>query len=417
MKKTFKIISIILLIILILGGLYFWFFIRTPDTKNGSGINTNSIMKGFNPFNREPIKITPNTNTSTSTETISDNNTNVVVLNKLRKISETPVGGMNASSTIIRYIDRGLGHIYELGATSTEIEKISNTTIPRVYESYWNKNLNQVVLRYIKANTDEIVNFFGEIRPVKLSSTTDQNTTKYEVKGKFLSKNISNVTVSPKGDRIFYTEVIDNKTIGYISNFDDTKRVKVFDSPLIYINIDWPEENTLIMSTKPSGSSYGYIYSINIKNGSQKKIFDGKNGFSAKISRDLKRIMYSTTYQDTFKTYVYDISKNKNSEVIFNTLVDKCVWSNIRKNEAYCAVPNSVPKGYYPDDWYMGKTLFTDQIWHIDTESGEVHLLSDPLIDSSVKIDATKLVLDPKENYLYFINKQDLSLWSLEINK
>lgn len=417
MKKTLSITLIVLLTIIILGGLYFWFFIRKNDTNSNSNTNTNSIVNGFNPFNREPIKITPSSGTSTDNETISNNNTSVVVMNKLRKISETPVGGMSASSTAVRYIDRGLGHIFELEATSTESEKISNTTIPRVYESYWNKNLNQVILRYIKANTDDIINFFGEIKPVKLSSTTDQNTTRYEVKGKFLSKNISNIAVSPKGDRIFYTDVSEGKTIGYISNFDDTKKVKVFDTPLTQINIDWPEENTLVLSTKPSGASYGYIYTINIKNGYQKKIFDGKNGFSAKISRDLKKIMYSTTYQDTFKTYVYDISKNKNSEVIFNTLVDKCVWSNIRKNEAYCAVPNSVPKGYYPDDWYMGKTLFTDQIWHIDTESGEVHLLSDPLIDSSVKIDAIKLVLDPKENRLYFINKQDLSLWSLDINK
>jgi hypothetical protein len=44
-------------------------------------------------------------------------------------------------------------------------------------------------------------------------------------------------------------------------------------------------------------------------------------------------------------------------------------------------------------------------------------MLANPLVVSDVMIDAINLKLDPKENNLYFINKYDLSLWVLDLNK
>jgi hypothetical protein len=415
MKKS-TYISIVIVVIVIIVGLYYWFFLRNVG---GSAQNPKpeSIIQGFNPFSRNTIIVT--NNNSNNTKASTTNNipiSNNEPLAKLRKISETPVGGMSASSTVLRYVDRGLGHVFEIGATSTESEKISNTTIPRVYESYWNKNLNQVVFRYIKADSDNVVNFFGEIKSTKNASSS-QDTTRYEIKGKFLSNTISQIAVSPKGDRIFTLNIEGGNGIGYISNFDETKRVKLFDTPMTQVKVEWPVEGFITLTTRASSASLGYMYIVDTKTGYISKILTGSNGFSAKPSLDLKKIVYSKAINNSVKTYIYDISKGNTVETVFNTLPEKCVWSNNRKNEAYCAVPTSFKDGIYPDDWYKGNVSFIDQIWHINTDTGEVHMLANPLVVSDVMIDAINLKLDPKENNLYFINKYDLSLWVLDLNK
>jgi len=52
----------------------------------------------------------------------------------------------------------------------------------------------------------------------------------------------------------------------------------------------------------------------------------------------------------------------------------------------------------------------------LDTTTGEVHLLANLLNLADELIDATNLSLDPNENFLYFVNKRDLTLWSLDLN-
>ena len=134
------------------------------------------------------------------------------------------------------------------------------------------------------------------------------------------------------------------------------------------------------------------------------------------MSRDAKNVVYSVG-GSAIATRLVNIRTGTTTEVIFNTLADKCVWSTLRKNELYCAVPNNVPSAIYPDDWYKGKVSFVDKIWHMDTNTGEVHLIANLLTLSNKLIDVTQLVLDPKENYLYFINKNDLTPWVLDLNQ
>ena len=103
--------------------------------------------------------------------------------------------------------------------------------------------------------------------------------------------------------------------------------------------------------------------------------------------------------------------------MIFKTLSDKCAWSKIKKDELFCGVPTEIPDAIYPDDWYKGSISFIDQIWHVNATTGEVHLLANLTQLSNKAIDVIDLALDPKENTLYFINKEDLNLWALDLNQ
>ena len=417
-----KIILIFILIILLLaGGIYYFFFYQSSPL---SLIDTEETKTtGFSPINRASITTPRNTPISaTSTDRSPNTFAQQTKLPALRHLSTTPIGGFmassTASSTVVRFVDRGVGHIYESSSITDEIRKISNTTIPRVYESYWNKNLNTAVFRYMKDETDTISNFYAEIRPIKTSTSTfvTSNEINSEVKGKFISQDIKEMAVSPKKDRIFTLGVENGRGIGYVSGFDESKKTKIIDTPITQVSVEWPEENTVAITTKPSGVSSGYLYFLDIKKTSLKKILGGIIGLSTKVSPDAKKILFSSSNSRGFATNLYNTKDNSNQEMVFRTLADKCVWSRIRPNEIYCSVPVEIPKGVYPDDWYKGTVSFTDQIWHLDTTTGEVHLLANLLKISDELIDAIDLTLDPKENFLYFVNKRDLTLWSLDLN-
>lgn len=410
---------IIFLVLFFLGGAYYWLVILEnpiPFTE------TEENPSGFNPFNRQ--NITPPVETTGPIETENGNQvpiTQAPEIPVLRLLSETPVGGMSASTTasttLVRFVDRGAGHIFEAYSDTLAIEKISNTTLPRIYESFWNKDLSATILRYIKDGSDDVTNFYGEIRKTADFTSTTTNKTPYEVRGRFLSPNIKDISISPKKDRIFSINVEGGRGIGYVSQFDETKKVRILDTPLTQIQSFWPEENTIFISTKASGVSSGYFYSIDVRSSEIKKILGGILGLGVLPSADAKQVLFSTRNGRTVGTSLYNIEEKSSKSIIFKTLSEKCVWSTLRKNEIYCAVPTEIPDGLYPDDWYSGTISFIDQIWHLDTETGEVHLIANLLNLSDQLIDAINLSLDPKENYLYFINKNDLSLWSLDLNR
>ncbi|MDO8430595.1 MAG: hypothetical protein Q7S72_01225 [Candidatus Taylorbacteria bacterium] len=173
----------------------------------------------------------------------------------------------------------------------------------------------------------------------------------------------------------------------------------------------------MTISTKASAVASGFIYTQSTKGGIMKNVLSGIKGLTGKINRDLTKIIYSGSAGGSFITFIKNIKDGTVQELVFKTLSDKCVWSNLRKNEVYCAAPTEIPQGLYPDDWYKGSISFVDQIWYLNTTTGEVHLMASPLELSDTLIDATNLILDPEEYTLYFINKRDLTLWALDLNQ
>ena len=418
MKKALYTITTIIILALIAAGIYYWFFYSKVPPQNTDG---NNIDTGFNPLTNGglPGNNGNQTGNNDNVDNTNNNQTNNAEfkLPKLRQISSAPVAGYIASSTasssVVRFVDRGTGHVYEANNISESITKISNTTLPKIYEAYSNKNGTNFLFRYLKNDSDIVSNFYAELRKTGTSTTE----TPFEIKGKFLSPDIKQVVVSPTGDKVFTWNIESGDGVGYISSFDEKTKIKVSNIPFTQVNIDWPENNTLIVSTKPSAIASSYVYSIDTKNGVYKSLISGIKGLSAKVSHDGLNILNSFKNNDSVITSILNIKNGSSQEVIFRTLADKCIWSNIKKDDVFCAVPTEIPDAVYPDDWYMGKVSFIDQIWHLNTTTGEVRLLANLLQLSNKAIDATDLSLDPKENTLYFINKEDLNLWALDLNQ
>jgi len=433
-KKTFTLI--ILIILIVLGGGYYWFFVRVPSlsVNTNSTNNQNSGNGIFAPFGQpnqsNSVATTSNNSSIIATSTIST----VPVVPVLRELSTMPVGGMmsstTASTTIVRWIDRGTGHIYQAYADNTAIDEISNTTIPMIYQSYWNTAANSFIFSSLSDNSNTVNDFYTTLIPSGAApvastsaSTSSAQLTQYSLAGSPLSGETLALAVSPtlgKSNNQVLTLLDDGNggSAGYISNFDGSKKTQIFDTPLQQINIQWPAATTVAVTTKATASGTGFLYFVNPKTGNFNKIIGGIYGLSTLTNSDASEVLYShtNTAGTGITTSIYNVTTGQSSDLPFNTLAEKCVWSTLQKTDLYCAIPSNIPSGTYPDSWYQGTVSFSDSLWEIDTITGDVHELIDLTKTAGQPVDAENLQLSPDESFIYFINKTDLSLWSFNLN-
>ncbi len=407
MSRTATFISILLLFVLILAGLWWWIFFEKSSSPISTPTNT-TRPQAFSPLNPNNTTTQPtSTTTPPEEEPTINSETPAFVPKKIRKLYPTPVAyGLTASSTAssssVFFVDRGTGHIYNMSIDEERPDKISNTTILRVFENIIDPKAKNIVLRYIKEGSEIITTVFAPIDT--------------EIKAKGATNNIQEITLSPKGDRIFILENTTSGSSGYISKIDGTVKTLVFTSPLKELLATWPEEGTISITTKASYLKPGYLFLLNAKTGDSKKVLGPIYGLTSNVSGDGKRVLFSVSDSGKISTKMLNLSDGSIQETLLQTLPEKCIWSKVKKTSVYCAVPND-PAQNMPDAWYKGLVRGVDQIWHLDTVTNEVGKLSNLLTDTGTLIDAVNLTLDEKEYALYFINQNDLSLWSADLRE
>ena len=425
-----KLIFIIAVIAIIAGGVYWYLMISTPADIIVTGDDV--TPSGFIPFNR-PSTNTGGTNVGTSTGS-GDNTATTsstaepVPIPVLRLLSNTPVGGYGASSTKdttnVRWVDRGRGNIYESDQNTLDIKTLSNTILPRVYESIWDKNLNAFLGTLLNEDGKTTTTVYAEIvkrMDTETSATNTQNISApapFELKGRDLPDGIIDIVLSPNKDRIFMLVLEGNQSAGYTSTITGGNLTKIFTTPLTQITASWPETNTIAITTNGSGAQNGYLYFVNPQNGVWKKILGPLPGLNAKINKNATYAVISVTGNNrNVLTSIYNIKEGQGTDAVIRTLADKCTWGNDNTIMLYCAVPTQPFPALYPDDWYTGAVSLVDKIWQVNAETGEIKLLSSIVDTSDRVIDAFNLGLDDKDKYLIFMNKNDLSLWSLNVGE
>jgi hypothetical protein len=111
-----------------------------------------------------------------------------------------------------------------------------------------------------------------------------------------------------------------------------------------------------------------------------------------------------------------NFSDNNLSSLNFNTLSDKCA---VLASLQICSVPKEI-KNYdtgLPDAWYQGFTSWNDDLYVVNENYSYGEKLFDFKIDGEVydTIDSKDLKINSLLTHLLFINKNDGSLWSLNI--
>ena len=439
-KKT--IIIFIVVFIFVGSGIWagYYYF---GNNQNSSTSTNNSVTLGNQTFNPFGTGTTTNTNTATNTDTTTTDTTGSTPVVKadsvFHQITDFAISGAayfedtkpiiettgtTTTPTIpvttttkttkkvaikkveqkfeiipsLRYVEKANGHIYQRNISTKESTKISNSTIPSIYEALFNSDASTVIYRYLSSDGVTISSYVASLGGAK---------------GEFLASDILDVSLSPDKNSFFYLIKNPNGISGVTKSFKDTKINNVWTSPYTEWLSQWVSPQKVFLTTKASWSYQGSLFSLNTSNGTMTKIFGDIPGLTTLANTGATLVLYNNSTTIGPKLEVFDINKHKVEDLDVYGLPDKCVWSN-DKISIYCALPKVITGTQYPDSWYQGLISFDDYFVRIDTNTNQVSTIADSTDETSV--DATHLFLDKAEKQLFFTNKKDSTLWSLDLN-
>lgn len=316
---------------------------------------------------------------------------------KLIRLSDEPVAGFVALERgRIRYAERATGHIYEVNGNGEEKIRISNTTIPRVFRTVWAPKGDYVALGIIDG--DQNAKYFL----ATLTGTTTE--------GVFLPADAIPFAFSAT-NQIAYLASINNNYSIVTADTKNQKQKIVYSSPFRDFLIDQPSENLFSLATRPSGTVGGYLYTFNAKSSAFEKILSNTLGLEALWSLDAKNILISKFDNRSGEIFASAIDERGNTiKDLGNTLAAKCSWSSSDRLALYCAMPKTRPNATYPDDWYKGKVALEDNIQklYLTATSSETIL-------AEHNFDVAQIGVDARDEYLYFLDKNDWGLWGLKL--
>lgn len=409
-KATLIIVTAIVLIAIAIVGFYLFFLKGQGNTPNDNAANPPSFPSLPNGGGNSGTVTTPGGNTSVG-------GTATAQIPRLRQISKDPTAGAtffdlpvstSSKQTVIRYVDRATGNIFETSPTSLTATRISNKTIPTVYEASFASEGNSLLMRRVKDGSQTIETFAATL-------SKSASSTSLSLGGSFLTQNITQISVSPDKTKIFYLYNTDNGSVGIVANPDGSKKTLVFESSAREWLSDWSGAKTITIVNKPTAGVSGTAYFLDTSTGGLRQVMSG-NGLSVLSSPDSKTVLYGIGEQNQNSLYLgsFSVKDGRKNNLSVQTLPEKCVWSGNNEN-VYCAVPNLIPTGSYPDFWYQGLVSFGDEIWKVDTTTGQTTFSASIVQLAGKDIDVINPTLDASEKYLMFINKKDLSLWILKI--
>lgn len=442
MSKKIRII-IAISIIIIIGILGFLFFYKNSGGKTGFDLAKDALPfgkgaqndlgftqtptkdeGGFFSFNKDGIE-TPKL-FQIHKESIAGAYPFIKKITSKTEVGDTPnensepVVEKKEEVVFIRYMERGLGHIFETNISTMKENRISNITRLKIYESVWGNDGKNVVIRYLDDVNNETIRSFL----IKLSENTLTEEIPGEVvdisiepkeEGLFLPENIKNITTSTDSKKVFYIIDTGDSAIGTIYNMESGNSTQILRSALTEWLIQWPNDNIITLTTKPSSNIPGFLYFLDTDTENMTKILGNINGLTTLVSPNGKKVLYSESVGGVITLNVYDIEKQSTEKLPLTTLPEKCIWGVNSITTIYCAIPTTISINSYPDQWYKGLISFSDEVWKINTETYTTEFIISPTDEIREDMDIINLSIDPNSEYLFFSNKKDLSLWGIKL--
>jgi hypothetical protein len=323
---------------------------------------------------------------------------------KPRKISvmATTTETAYSTTTRIRFVEQGSGHIYEQNYASSTTRKLTNTTIPKTQEAYFLDNGNKVLLRYLDAKNKTVENYLATI-PV--SSVPDTLT------GSFLSGNIKAISVSPSTTEFFYLAKTAVGSIGNIYNTKTASERRVFSSEFSEWLPAWVG-SSIFVTTKAASSVQGYTYSQSLTKNTLSRVTGNKLGLTSLPSPDGNKVLLG----EGLRLSILTVSTGQIVQIpTVYTVPEKCTWV---RDVVYCFGSETITPGNFPDIWYQGKQNLSDALYSINTITGTSYLLAtmpELYTKGDIFIDAVNPLVSKDYNTLVFINKLDMTPWYINL--
>ena len=420
-----KLLFAIIFTLLFAVGIIIWFFFfAQPNTSPTLGSTTNPLLPSSFPkrfqfiFNNndEPVS------TSTTEMTFPEKEALTQIWNKpatgqtfvtqaiVKEIDATTTQGtstvkikklINATTTILMFVDRTTGYIYAYNREINKVYQISNTTIPGIYDAYIVDNGKRIVLRYEDLERKVIV---GVLANIPLVSEKEQakpllNTT-------YLPAQVTSVAVNKKKTALSYFVTGDNGSSIY--TLSQKGAILIANTPFKEWSLSYGGDN-LYATSKPSA----YLEGQTVLLPSFDFVVGGKTGLMSNPGENNIFInsMWSNKGLKTFLT-----SGSEQIVLDIQTLSSKCGWGE--KDFLICAVPKIIPRDDegFPDDWFQGRNSFEDILVIVNTKTGETSQFYYFKTKENTIFDVTNFSLSKDNTLITFNRKQDATLWLLDTN-
>jgi len=325
---------------------------------------------------------------------------------RLRQLTTKPVVGFaevqatTSDPVVVYYAEAGTGHVYTIRLDSGEETRLSNTTVDKASFASFSPKGDAVAIRsHNDKRTSELtVGTFDQGSGGLKTMTFSPTVTDFSLVS---SSSLLYSTESPYG------------LIAHEYNFNKAVDTTLFTVPFHEAKIIWGSSTTATHAAypKPSYLLEGYLYRFT--KGTMSRLPAAGYGLSAFIAGN--NVIYTSASDYTPKSTVYNESTNTHHPLSIVTMPEKCTSSVKRMNTLWCGYELKKGEFEFPDTWYRGEISYKDSLWLVDLELGNAELLVDTFIASQRELDVTELTVGPSESTLYFINKNDNTLWMYEL--
>ena len=228
---------------------------------------------------------------------------------------------------------------------------------------------------------------------------------------KALPAGTAGLSLSPLGDEVIILSPEGNafKITTAKSDLSESKNITATKIPDLVL--DWHNENSVALKTKPSGLAWGLLYNLDLKTKKISRITGNVYGLTSLFSPSGKKVLISETEEDGFDLKLRSINLEKNTQSAINefTLPEKCVWSQDDRT-LLCSIIKTSNDYIMPDDYYKRKIKSSgEEIIRINLDTGQKQKMIAGVFD------AANMFLAPDESYLFFINKIDGRLYRLTL--
>jgi len=410
-KKKIILIGIIVLLVLVGAVAYYYLIIRGekdagplfPAFANLFGDRTEDIDFGDS---QPPRRLD---------DLLLNDSTTGTAAPRLRQLSTESVAGarFNNINNSVEYVARRNAHIYEISLESFATKKIANRTIPGIYEALWDVDGVFIVLRHLDPNDlDSIQSFFAQID--NASSTQNNPEGVGVLVGDYLAPNILQLIASDNNEFFYLLKDEFGVAQGNLLNTQTFAQKNIFEFQISEWLVQDLDSDTIALTTKAANTVEGYLFYLNKATDKFTQKLGGIKGLTTLASPDGSKVLYSKDRGKGFTLHVYDFTTHESLEISKSTMPEKCVWGN-SSTYVYCGVPEIIPGATYPDARYQGLVEFSDELWKIETSSGETELLAILKEDAREELDIMNMFINKEETHLFFTNLGNGTLWSYRL--
>ena len=381
MKRSFYIVGIILILALIAVWLFLLF--ASEDTKTDV-------------YNRFGISGSPEE--GIFEEVIDAIIPDVFQKQYLRQLTTKRVIGytevVTASSTLMYFVEGGTGHVFTIDPMIEGSEnRVSNVTIP--------------------VATRAAISVGGTYIAIRSGNQPEANLTVLTRNGEAvdtytLEEPVRDFTINSNND-VLYTIAGGSGLYGKSLDLETKTTKTIFEIPFREATIVWgsgPDDSHYVY---PKTSRYleGYLYEI--KAGKFTRLPVSGFGFMANGNKDF--VAYSVLENDKYTSSLLNNEFNTSRSLPLNFVPEKCTFGAAA---LFCASSDTSGDYRFPDNWYRGEISFADTIWKVYPETFGLEIVVDTLGESGRELDIVSPEVGTNDSFLYFINKNDQSLWTYE---